>query len=581
MTDIVQPVPITLLPVPPQPTDTPEEFDAKSFATLDAQVVMVPQVNAAADATWKNAKAGEERAFDANQAKNAAEIARGQAQTAANSAGASAAVVSRWDKLVLGPKNYFPTVDDDGQALRVGAEFYHTTLKARYSWNGTAWAVGTNVTAGVASVDGMAGTVVLDKGAFVYSRANKIPNASFARGLDGWGMYSDTNRWDWVLQDVAQGLKAAMLINVQGTVALSVSQLPVVGGRQYEWTAETFFSGATGGVTRLYVEWFDAGNAYISSSYGAALGVANYPADYANRQANLTKATAPANAVYARLAFWAGTLTGPANVGIHRPKFQESTPGTNSPMLFTDEATIALLGQVSGARGQQTFTSSQTINKSIFGLATYVEVEMWGGGASGGAAVTTGAGSGDRAGGEGGEFVRFVVRVADLPNSISLVVGAGGAAVTATASGTGVFLNGNPGGATSFNGVSAPGGSVDATGTGYFGAAKTWLCGKNGGDGGGEGAASGIGIRIKTGPGGSSMYGGAGGGGSLNSITQPGGTSTFGGNGGAGKLTTSNNDSAGAATTPGGGGGGIRYSSNTGTATSSAGQRGEIRLRWW
>ncbi len=579
----IQPVP-TLVLASPFPTNADRVagiFNAMSKAWADSENPMALSVREIAVVTYNNANEVFNLAAAANQSKLDAEGFRNQAQSAANSAGASAAVVSRWDKLVLGPKNYFPTVDDDGQALRVGAEFYHTTLKARYSWNGTAWAVGTNVTAGVASVDGMTGTVVLDKGAFVYSRANKIPNASFARGFEGWAMYSDTGRTDWVLQDVAQGLKAAMLLNVQGVVALSVAQLPVVAGRQYEWTAETFFSGATGGVTRLYVEWFDAGNSYISASYGPALGVSNYPVDYANRQANLAKATAPANAVYARLAFWAGTLTGPANVGIHRPKFQESAPGINSPMLFTDEATIALLGQASGARGQQTFTSSQTINKSIFGLATYVEVEMWGGGASGGAAVTTSAGSGDRAGGEGAEYVRFVVRVADLPASISLVAGAGGAPVTATASGAGVFINGNPGGVTSFNDVSAPGGSVDATTTGYFGASKTWLAGKTGGDGGGEGSTSGLGVRLKTGPGGSSIYGGGGGGGSLNSITQPGGTSTFGGAGGLGVLATSTGATAGAGVAPGGGGGGIRYNSNTGTATSGAGARGEIRLRWW
>ena len=178
-----------------------------------------------------------------------------------------------------------------------------------------------------------------------YTRPNKIPNAGFALGLDGWEMYSDTNRWDWSVQEVAQGLKAAMLFNVQGTVALAVSKLPVIAGRQYEWIAETFLTGATNGVTRLYVEWFTAANAYISSSYGTALGLSGYPVDYANRRANLAKATAPAGAAYARLSFWAGELTGPANVGVSRPKFQESALGTNSPMLFTDEATLEQLGR--------------------------------------------------------------------------------------------------------------------------------------------------------------------------------------------------------------------------------------------
>lgn len=578
----IQPVPPLVLAAefPTNADRTAGVWNAKANAWAGSENAMATSVRNISSVTWNNANEAFNFSTAANQSKIDAEAFKNQAQGYATSAGGSAAVVGRWDKLVLGPKSLPPTVDNDGQPLLVGAEYYNTVLKARYSWNGTAWAIGTNVTAGVASVDGMSGTVVLDKGAFVYTRPNKIVNASFARNFDSWSMASDSGRTDWVLQDIAQGLKAAMLLNVQGQASLVSANMPVVGGRQYKLAAETIFTGATGGATQLFIEWRDASLVYISSSYGTALGVSGYPADLANRKANLISAAAPANAAFARIVFWGVSLTGPANIGIHRPKFQESAAGTNDPMLFTDDATIELLGQASGARGQQTYTTSQTINKSVFGLATYVEVEMWGGGASGGAAVSTAAGSGDRAGGEGGEYVRFVARVADLPASIALVIGAGGVAVTATASGTAVLLNGNPGGDTSFNGIVAPGGIVDPSGSGQNGASKQYLQGKNGGDGGGSGLSTGLVTRRVAGPGGSSIYGGAGGGTSLAGSTAA-GSSTFGGAGGLGVVASSTGATAGSGAAAGGGGGGIRYNATTGTATSGAGGRGEIRLRWW
>lgn len=576
----VQPVPALVLasPFPTNADRVAGIFNAMSKAWADSENPMALSVREIAVVTYNNANEAFNFAAAASVSANSAQGFRDQAQTYANNAGSSAAVVGRWDKLVLGPKSTPPTVDNDGQPLLVGAEYYNTVLKARYSWTGAAWMVGTNVTAGVASVDGMTGTVVLDKGAFVYSRANKIPNASFAIGFDGWSTFSDTGRTDWVLQDIAQGLRAARLLNVQGVVALLSPYMPVVVGRNYQWTAETFLTGATGGQTRLYIEWYDASKVLISKVYGADLFYSAYPEDFANRKANLVSAVAPAGSVFARFIFWAGALTGPANVGFHRPKFQESAPTTNPPMLYSDEATVDLLGERAGARGQQTYTSSQTINKTIFGLATYVEVEMWDGGSSGGAAVSTIAASNERAGGGGGEYLRFVARVADLPSSIALVVGAGGAAVTATASGSAVLLNGNPGGATSFNGVSGPGGLLAASGD--LGSSRQGLAGRNAGEGGGAGAASGLTSRRDTGPGGSSVYGGAGGGGSLSGTTA-GGTSTFGGAGGLGVAASATGATASAGVAPGGAGGGIRFNSNTGTATSGAGARGEIRLRWW
>lgn len=86
MTDIVVPTTIDPLPPPPQPSDTPAQFDAKSFASLDAQVAMVEQVNESNAKTYQNAIATHERAVAANAS---ALSAAGSASAAAASAGAT------------------------------------------------------------------------------------------------------------------------------------------------------------------------------------------------------------------------------------------------------------------------------------------------------------------------------------------------------------------------------------------------------------------------------------------------------------------------------------------------------------
>jgi len=82
MTDIVTPPTIDALPPAPLPTDAPEAFNAKSFATLAAQVALVTQVNASNAATHQNAVAADERAV----AANASAVAAGLSETAAETA---------------------------------------------------------------------------------------------------------------------------------------------------------------------------------------------------------------------------------------------------------------------------------------------------------------------------------------------------------------------------------------------------------------------------------------------------------------------------------------------------------------
>lgn len=170
MTSIVTPPTIDPLPPAPQPTDTPAEFDTKSFASLAAQVAFVSQANASAAATNQNAVATNERSTAAAGAASAAATSeanalayRNTASTAATTATAKAAEADASavaaSKLNLGDKAAPPTTDNQGQPLRAGATYYDTTLGKWRVWSGTAWGDGVSAVAGVSSFNGRTGAI--------------------------------------------------------------------------------------------------------------------------------------------------------------------------------------------------------------------------------------------------------------------------------------------------------------------------------------------------------------------------------------------------------------------------------------
>ena len=234
---------------------------------------------------------------------------------------------------------------------------------------------------------------------------------------------------------------------------------------------------------------------------------------------------------------------------------------------------------VVNSRGSQEYTASQNINKSIFGTATYVLVELWGAGGSG--AALRGTSSPVPGGGEGGSYAAEVFLVSGLPETVALVVGAGGAAVVSSSST--VWASGIAGGDTTFGGsllkaIGGLGGFGSASRSGPMRSARV----ANGGEGGGTGIANTADNRPQSGPGGDAVHAGGGGGGAASSWVA-GGISMRGGNGGGGYAGNLTNSVATSGAAPGGGGGGIAIgnSPSSGTATSGAGARGQARLTWW
>lgn len=241
-----------------------------------------------------------------------------------------------------------------------------------------------------------------------------------------------------------------------------------------------------------------------------------------------------------------------------------------------------LVGTGTGATGaqidRQVFTVSGTWTKPTgFPATSLVIIEMWGAGGGGGTATGHG-------GGGGGGYTRVTTKLSDLTGTVSVTVGAGGAATLAGGSS-------NFGGLWFAYGGGGSAGGVGAGGGGQLTAGVSSTISNTGGEGGRphggpmaqsgnpDGNAGGGGSAgVFSGRGGDGIYGGGGGGGAPGA----GGMSLYGGGGGSGGTHGTGGLSvfggAGGAysggpqpgVAPGGGG--------AGAGGGAAGARGEVRV---
>jgi hypothetical protein len=194
--------------------------------------------------------------------------------------------------------------------------------------------------------------------------------------------------------------------------------------------------------------------------------------------------------------------------------------------------------------------------------ATYAEVEMWGGGGSGGDAYNGGSFS---QGGEGGYYAKYKIMFNQLNATQNLYVGNGGSGKTGNG-GSGypgeyswfaeaIWVIGGYGGRGQFTALNP---ALTYTPTNII--TTTLLTSENGGAGG-----------YAT-EGGSVTYAGGGGGGGSNYYNSyAGGTSTYGGAGGTGAGAYSA-ISATPGSQSGGGGGGNYWSASTSNSVGAAGK---------
>ena len=159
-------MPITALPTPPLPTDTPADFNTKAFALLRALPTFVTEANALetavdADATTATTQA-EIATTQANNAATSANIASTKAAELRDSAAAAENSRIEASKLNLGSKIAAPALDNQGEPLLAGCTYYDTTLSKWRVWTGASWGDGISAVAGVSSFNGMTGNVVYE-----------------------------------------------------------------------------------------------------------------------------------------------------------------------------------------------------------------------------------------------------------------------------------------------------------------------------------------------------------------------------------------------------------------------------------
>lgn len=142
--------PISPLPTPPIPADAPADFNTKAFALLGALPAFVAQANAQASGLDASVAAAEDQAIaaatkagEALTSANNAAISKTNADAARDAAviakNAAEAALDAFDDRYLGAKAVAPTLDNDGNALLIGALYWDTALPGMRSWNGSAW----------------------------------------------------------------------------------------------------------------------------------------------------------------------------------------------------------------------------------------------------------------------------------------------------------------------------------------------------------------------------------------------------------------------------------------------------------
>jgi len=280
-----------------------------------------------------------------------------------------------------------------------------------------------------------------------------------------------------------------------------------------------------------------------------------------------------------------GTISGSAIA------FQGTLPSqtSQSGKYLTTNGTVASWGVIAQSN-VQSFLTSTTWTKPSSG--TFALVRVWGGGGSGGRQNEAG-------GGGGGACNEGLYKLADLPASCTVTIGAGGAGRstdgdgstggTSSFSGTGITtlsaFGGTGGQALSIEGSGGGGGGNITAGFGAIAGAGmgSMFAGGKGGvkaiggavDGpdnstfGGAGGGHGDG----TGQAGGAAYVGGGGGGGVGSggTVGAGGLSLFGGNGSAGGNNTTDSNPG---SVPGGGSGGS-------DGTVGAGGAGKVEVFVW
>lgn len=116
----------------------------------------------------------------ASNAGSAASTAAGHASAASTARAAAEAALDSFDDRYLGAKSSAPTVDNDGNALIVGAVYFDTTLGQMRAWSGAAWQAFVPAAADYLLKSGgtMAGSITFSASQYASQAAAEAGNAT-------------------------------------------------------------------------------------------------------------------------------------------------------------------------------------------------------------------------------------------------------------------------------------------------------------------------------------------------------------------------------------------------------------------
>ena len=126
-------------------TSATSASNSATSASTSASNAATSETNAsnsasAASTSASNAATSETNAATSEtNAATSASSAASDASAAASSAAAAAASFDAFDDIYLGAKASAPTVDNDGDALTAGDQYFNTTNSTLFVWNGSAW----------------------------------------------------------------------------------------------------------------------------------------------------------------------------------------------------------------------------------------------------------------------------------------------------------------------------------------------------------------------------------------------------------------------------------------------------------